>query len=100
MVFGEISSDYEDPNATEAIEASDASTGAKLDSEEVRKGRAKEVRELDNSKSKWRSMNQKCDRHRARKSGQNGLRNTKGPKQSGNTMSIVCHGSEHRRIEI
>ena len=38
---------YEDPAATEAIEASDARTGEKLDSEEVRKGRAKEVRELD-----------------------------------------------------
>ena len=39
--------DYEDPSATEAIEASDERTGEKLDSEEVRMGRAKEVRELD-----------------------------------------------------
>ena len=39
--------DHEDPRATEAIEAHDARTGEKLDSEEVRKGRAKEVRELD-----------------------------------------------------
>ena len=39
--------DYENPSATEAIEAYDARTGEKLDSEEVRKGRAKEVRELD-----------------------------------------------------
>ena len=39
--------DNEDPSATEAIEAYDARTGEKLDSEEVRKGRAKEVRELD-----------------------------------------------------
>ena len=38
--------DYEDPSVTEAIEAYDARTGEKLDSEEVRKGRAKEVREL------------------------------------------------------
>ena len=38
--------DYEDPSA-EAIEAYNARTGEKLDSEEVRKGRAKEVRELD-----------------------------------------------------
>ena len=36
--------DYEDPSATEAIEAYDARTGEKLDSEEARKGRAKEVR--------------------------------------------------------
>ena len=39
--------DCEDPSATEAIEAYDARTGEKLDSEEVRKGRAKEVRERD-----------------------------------------------------
>ena len=39
--------DYEDPSTTEAIEACDARTGEKLDSEGVRKGRAKEVRELD-----------------------------------------------------
>ena len=35
--------DYEDPSATEAIEAYDGRTGEKPDSEEVRKGRAKEV---------------------------------------------------------
>ena len=39
--------DYEDPSKTEAIEAYDARTSERLDSEEVRKGRAKEVRELD-----------------------------------------------------
>ena len=39
--------DYEDPSATESIDAHDARTGEKLNSEEVRKGRAKEVRELD-----------------------------------------------------
>ena len=39
--------DYEDPSATEAIEAYDARTSEKFDSEEVRKGRTKEVRELD-----------------------------------------------------
>ena len=39
--------DYEGPSTTEAIEAYDARTGEKLDSEEVRKRRAKEVRELD-----------------------------------------------------
>ena len=38
---------HEDPSATtEAIEAYDARTSEKLDSEEVRTGRAKEVREL------------------------------------------------------
>ena len=45
--------DYEDPSATEAIEAHDARTGEKLDSEEVRKGRTKDVRSLMNSKSKF-----------------------------------------------
>ena len=39
--------DYEDTSAMEAIDAYDAKTGEKLDSEEVRKGRAKEVRGLD-----------------------------------------------------
>ena len=39
--------DHEDPSVTEAIEAHDARRGEKLDSEEVRKGRVKEVRELD-----------------------------------------------------
>ena len=39
--------DHEDPNATEDIEAYDARTGERVDSDEVRKGRAKEVREVD-----------------------------------------------------
>ena len=39
--------DNEDPSAMEAIEAHHARTSEKLVSEEVRKGRAKEVRELD-----------------------------------------------------
>ena len=37
----------EDPSTSETIEAYDARTGERFDSEEVRKGRAKEVRELD-----------------------------------------------------
>ena len=44
--------DYGDPSATEAIKAYDARTGEKLDSEEVRKGRAKEVRKLDEFEAK------------------------------------------------
>ena len=39
--------DYEDPGTTEIIEAFDVRTGERLDSEEVRTGRAKEVQELD-----------------------------------------------------
>ena len=38
---------YEDPSTSATIEAYDARTGERLDSEEVRKGRAEEVRELD-----------------------------------------------------
>ena len=38
---------YEDPSTSETIEAQGARTGERLESEEVRKGRAKEVRELD-----------------------------------------------------
>ena len=39
--------DNQDPSATESIEACEARTGERLNSEEVRKERAKEVRELD-----------------------------------------------------
>ena len=38
---------FEDPSTSETIEACDARTSERLYSEEVRKGRAKEVRELD-----------------------------------------------------
>ena len=37
----------------------------------------KRCESLMNSKSRWRSMSQKCDRHQARKSGQNGLKHEK-----------------------
>ena len=39
--------DYEDFSTSEATEAFDARAGEKLDPEELRKGRAREVRELD-----------------------------------------------------
>ena len=69
--------DYEDPSATEAIEAYDAKTGEKLDSEEVRMQSTpgKEIW------SKW-------------------VETRKDPKQFSNTMSIVCRGSEHKRVKI
>ena len=38
---------FEDPSTSETIEAFDARTGERLDLEEVRKGRAREARELD-----------------------------------------------------
>ena len=53
---------YDDPNMTEIIESYDARTGERLDSEEVRKGRATEVQELDEFEVKKKtSMNQKCE---------------------------------------
>ena len=91
--------DYEDPSATEAIEAFDTRTSEKLDSEDVRKVRAKEVRELEFE------VEMEVDESEMRST--LGMKiwsemggNTKGPKQSSNTMSSVCHGSEHKRIEI
>ena len=49
------------PSTLETIEAYDARTGERLDSEEVRKGRAKEERELDEFEVKMRSTNQRCE---------------------------------------
>ena len=50
--------DYEGPSTTEAIEAYDARTGERLDSEEVRKDEPKRCESFPNSKAKWRSTNQ------------------------------------------
>ena len=52
--------DYEGPS-TEAVEAYDARTGERLDSEEVRKDEPKRCESLTNLKSKWRSTNQRCE---------------------------------------
>ena len=65
--------DYEDPSATEAIEAY-ARTSERLDSEEVRKGRAKEVRELDEFEVKMEVDESEMRSTPTRKSGQNGLK--------------------------
>ena len=49
--------DYEDPSATEAIEAYDARTGEKLDiQKKCDRDEPKRCESLMNSKSKWRSM--------------------------------------------
>ena len=53
--------DYEDPSTTEAIEAYDARTSERLDSEEVRKDEQKRCESLTNPKSKWRPTNQRCE---------------------------------------
>ena len=46
----------------------------------------KRCESLMNSKLKWKSMSQKSDRHRARKSGQNRLKHVKDP----NSSAIRC----------
>ena len=92
--------DYEDPSATEAIEAYDAKTGVKLDSEEVRKGRAKEVRELDEFEVKMEVDESDVRSTPGKKIWSKWVETRKGPKQFSNTMSIVCCGSEHGRTEI
>ena len=60
----------EDPSATEVIEAYDARTDEKLDSEEVRKDEPQRYESLMNS-------SQKCDRHQTRKSGQNRMKHVR-----------------------
>ena len=66
--------DYEDPSATEATEAYDARQVKNSIQKKCERDEPKRCESLMNSKSKWRSMRQKCDRHRVRKSGQNGLK--------------------------
>ena len=86
---------HEDPSTTEAIEAYDTRIGERLDSEKVRKGRAKEVRELDEIEVK---MEVDESGHQARKYCQNEWKREK--IQPSNTVSVVCHESEQARIEI
>ena len=88
--------DY-DPSATEAIEAYDARTGEKLDSEEVRKGRANEVRELDEFEVKMEVDESEMRSTPGKKIWSKWVETRKDPNSA---MSIVCHGSEHGRIEI
>ena len=64
--------------------------------ESIAEGRATEVRELDGFEVKM-----EVDESEMRSTpGKKIWSNTTGPKQFSNTMSIVCYGSEHRRIEI
>ena len=64
--------DLEDLSTSETIEAYDARTGEKLDTEEVRKGRAKEVRELDEFEVKMEVDESEMRVIPGKKSGQNG----------------------------
>ena len=52
--------DYEDPSATEAIEANVARTGESSIQKKCERDEPKRCERLMNSKSKWRSMNLKC----------------------------------------
>ena len=92
--------DYEDPSATEAIEACGARTGETLDSEEVRKERAKEVRELDEFEVKM-EVDESVRSTLGRKIWSKWVETCKDP----NSSAIRCRlcateVSEHRRIEI
>ena len=91
---------YEDPSTSETIEAYDARTGERLDSEEVRKGRAKEVRELDEFEVKMEVDESEMQVTLGEKIWSKMGGDAKGSKQPSNTVSAVCHGSEHGRIEI
>ena len=91
--------DHEDPS-TEAIEAYDARTGERLDSEGVRKGRANEVRELDEFEVKMEVDESEMRVTPGKKIWSKMGGNAQGSKQPSNTMSVVYHGSEHGRIEI
>ena len=82
---------YEDPSTSEAIEAYDARTGERLDSEEVRKGRAKEVRELDEFEVKMEVDESEMQVENLIKMGGD----AKGSQQPSNTVSAVCHRSQH-----
>ena len=92
--------DDEDLSATEAIEAYDARTGEKLDSEEVRKERAKKVRELDEFEVIMEVGESEMRLTPGKKIWSKWVETRKDPNKFSNTMSIVCYRSEHRRIEI
>ena len=53
--------DYEDPSSTEAIEASTREQVKSSIQKKCERDEPKRCESLMNSKSKWRSMNQKCD---------------------------------------
>ena len=72
---------YEDPSAREAIEAYDARTAEKLDPEEVRKGRGKEVRELDEFEVKMEVDESEIRSAPGDKTWSKWVENTKRPKQ-------------------
>ena len=91
--------DYEDPSATEAIEVTTQEQVKSSIQKNFERDEPKRCENLMNSTSNWRSMSQKCDRHRARKSGHNGLKHER-TQTIQQTMSIVCYGSEHRRSDI
>ena len=92
--------DYEDPSTTEAIEAYDARTGEGLDSEEVRKGRAKEVRELDEFEVKMEVDESEMRVTPGKKIWSNWVDTRKDPNSPAIRCRLCATGSEHGRIEI
>ena len=90
--------DNEDPSTTEAIEANDARTGERLDSEAVRKGRAKEVRELDEFEVKMEVDESEMRVTPGKKIWSNLVETRKDPNSP--AIRCRCHGREHGRIEI
>ena len=87
--------DDEDPSTSETIEARDPRAGERLDSEEVRKGRAKEVRELDELEVKMEVDESEMRVTPGKKKLVNMGGDGKGSKQPCYTVSVVCHGSQH-----
>ena len=86
---------HEDPSTSEAFVAYDATTSERLHSEEVRKGRAEEVRVLDQVEVKMEVDESKMratpgQEHLVKMGG-----DAKGSKQPSHTTSVVCHGSQH-----
>ena len=65
--------------------------GERSNSDEVRNGRDTAVRELEQIKVKMGLTSQRCERHQARKLGQDG--HAERSKQPSITMSVVSHGS-------
>ena len=92
--------DYEDPSTTEAIVAYDARTGERLDSEEVRKGRAKEARELDEFEVKMEVDESEVRVTPGKNIWSKWVETRKDPNSPAIRLSVLCHGSEHGRIEI
>ena len=84
---------YDDPVASEAIEACDARAGEKLDPQEVRKGRDKEVQELDEFEVKMEVDESELRAMPGKKIWSKVGVDAQGSNQFGRAMSVVRHRS-------